>query len=276
MGEFWGFVDWGAGCLALSVAVVFSFLLGVRTGRIRERNESVRSRIRQNKANMYRYKQQLASYQEQVVRLERERDSLVIRSEAYDRIETELTAYRQKMEQLEREILVLSGDNNLLDNATGKVDVDVPKLLCALKDDPLHVNPSKEEWAEIIGMTDLLFNNFLTDLRNKYSITRHEQEICCLIKWNFSRKEQLAVFNNTPDALTKSKGRLKKLEEVQTILSAGAGGSTKLVADGGKRMQRIFNFKYPTEYIQRFAEVLERKKGVADFYDHDLGPEASG
>mgnify|MGYP003210006601 CR=1 FL=1 len=182
MGEFWGFVDWGAGCLALIVAVVFSFLLGVRTGRIRERNESVRSRIRQNKANMYRYKQQLA----------------------------ELTAYRQKMEQLEREILVLSGDNNLLDNATGKVDVDVPKLLCALKDDPLHVNPSKEEWAEIIGMTDLLFNNFLTDLRNKYSITRHEQEICCLIKWNFSRKEQLAVFNNTPDALTKSKGRLKK------------------------------------------------------------------
>ena len=57
MGEFWGFVDWGAGCLALIVAVVFSFLLGVRTGRIRERNESVRSRIRQNKANMYRYKQ---------------------------------------------------------------------------------------------------------------------------------------------------------------------------------------------------------------------------
>ena len=66
------------------------------------------------------------------------------------------------------------------------------------------------------------------------------------------------------------------MEEVQTILSAGAGGSTKLVADGGRRMQRIFNFKYPTEYIQRFDEVLERKKGVADFYDHDLGTETSG
>ena len=66
------------------------------------------------------------------------------------------------------------------------------------------------------------------------------------------------------------------MEEIQTILSAGAGGSTKLVADGGKRMQRIFNFKYPTEYIQRFDEVLERKKGVAVFYDHDLGTETSG
>lgn len=66
------------------------------------------------------------------------------------------------------------------------------------------------------------------------------------------------------------------MEEVQTILSAGAGGSTKLVADGGKRMQRIFNFKYPNEYIQRFSEVLERKKGVAEFYDHDMGTQTSG
>ena len=55
------------------------------------------------------------------------------------------------------------------------------------------------------------------------------------------------------------------MEEVQTILSAGAGGSTKLVADGGKRMQRIFNFKYPNEYIQRFAEVLDRKKEWLSF-----------
>ena len=61
------------------------------------------------------------------------------------------------------------------------------------------------------------------------------------------------------------------MEEVQTILSAGAGGSTKLVDAGGHRMQRIFNFKYPNEYIQRFDQVLERKKGVSAFYDHDLG-----
>ncbi len=66
------------------------------------------------------------------------------------------------------------------------------------------------------------------------------------------------------------------MEEVQTILSAGAGGSTKLVADGGRRMQRIFNFKYPSEYIRRFDEVLERKKGVAAFYDNDLGAQTAG
>jgi oxygen-independent coproporphyrinogen-3 oxidase len=57
------------------------------------------------------------------------------------------------------------------------------------------------------------------------------------------------------------------MEEVHTILSAGAGGSTKLVQPGGSRIERIFNFKYPAEYVQRFDEVLERKKGVSEFYE---------
>ena len=60
------------------------------------------------------------------------------------------------------------------------------------------------------------------------------------------------------------------MEEVHTILSAGAGGSTKLVIPGQRRgkIERIFNFKYPTEYIDRFAELLDRKKAVEDFYAH--------
>ena len=60
------------------------------------------------------------------------------------------------------------------------------------------------------------------------------------------------------------------MEEVHTILSSGAGGSTKLVIPGQRRgkIERIFNFKYPTEYIDRFAELLDRKKAVEDFYAH--------
>ena len=60
------------------------------------------------------------------------------------------------------------------------------------------------------------------------------------------------------------------MEEVHTILSAGAGGSTKLVIPGKRhgKIERIFNFKYPTEYIDRFAEILDRKRRVEDFYEH--------
>ncbi len=59
------------------------------------------------------------------------------------------------------------------------------------------------------------------------------------------------------------------MEEVHTILSAGAGGSTKLVVPGRRhgKIERIFNFKYPNEYIHRFEEVLTRKQGVEEFYE---------
>ena len=59
------------------------------------------------------------------------------------------------------------------------------------------------------------------------------------------------------------------MEEVHTILSAGAGGSTKLVIPGQRRgkIERIFNYKYPTEYIDRFDTILARKEGVKQFYD---------
>lgn len=67
------------------------------------------------------------------------------------------------------------------------------------------------------------------------------------------------------------------MEEVHTILSAGAGGSTKLVAPGG-RIERIFNYKYPTEYLSGFDTILERKRGVEEFYGKffDLDPETAG
>ena len=57
------------------------------------------------------------------------------------------------------------------------------------------------------------------------------------------------------------------MDETHTILSAGAGGVTKLKAPYDKKIERIFNFKYPYEYISRFDEIIERKQGVTAFYE---------
>ena len=67
------------------------------------------------------------------------------------------------------------------------------------------------------------------------------------------------------------------MEEAHTILSAGAGGSTKMVAGGG-RIRRVFNYKYPAEYIRGFDDVLAHKEEVARFYEQrdDLDPETAG
>lgn len=49
------------------------------------------------------------------------------------------------------------------------------------------------------------------------------------------------------------------MEEVQSILALGAGGSGKAVARNSERLERVFNFKAPYEYITRFDEILKKK-----------------
>ena len=50
------------------------------------------------------------------------------------------------------------------------------------------------------------------------------------------------------------------MEETQTIIAVGCGGSTKVVKDG--KITRIFNFKDPKTYIDRFDEILLKKDEV--------------
>lgn len=67
------------------------------------------------------------------------------------------------------------------------------------------------------------------------------------------------------------------MEEVHSILSAGAGGSTKLRQPGcGEHIERIFNYKYANEYINGFDVILERKRGIGEFYGRYLDSQTSG
>lgn len=57
------------------------------------------------------------------------------------------------------------------------------------------------------------------------------------------------------------------MDETHTILACGASAVTKLREPDGDYIERIFNFKYPYEYITRFDEQLHRKDGVINFYE---------
>lgn len=56
------------------------------------------------------------------------------------------------------------------------------------------------------------------------------------------------------------------MEEAQTILAVGAGGSTKLVNTGTGKIQRLFNYKFPYEYISRYDKMVVKKEGIAEFF----------
>lgn len=56
------------------------------------------------------------------------------------------------------------------------------------------------------------------------------------------------------------------MEELCSILAMGAGGSTKLVADGGKHIKRFIAPKYPQEYINAAPGFAAGKERIGEFY----------
>ena len=57
------------------------------------------------------------------------------------------------------------------------------------------------------------------------------------------------------------------MEELHSILSLGAGGTTKLVDRRQNRIERAFQLKYPLEYIQRPEKIEENQRAFAAFYE---------
>ena len=56
------------------------------------------------------------------------------------------------------------------------------------------------------------------------------------------------------------------MEEIHTILAAGGGAVSKLIREKSQKVQRIFNYKYPYEYVRGFDEILRRKEQIGAFY----------
>lgn len=57
------------------------------------------------------------------------------------------------------------------------------------------------------------------------------------------------------------------MEECHTVLGVGGAAVTKLKKPGMPEIERIFNYKYPYEYIERFDRLMERKGRIHEFYE---------
>ena len=56
------------------------------------------------------------------------------------------------------------------------------------------------------------------------------------------------------------------MEEAQTIIACGASASTKLFNPNTGKIERIFNYKYPYEYISRFDTMCGKKTEIKRFF----------
>ena len=98
-------------------------------------------------------------------------------------------------------------------------------------------------------------------------------------KWNLGRLVAVVlvlgmVMSMTP-ALAVSEsadvvyrgGNIYTMDESLTVIACGAGAISKIKDPFSDALTRIFNFKYPYEYISRFGEILERKDGIKELYE---------
>ena len=119
---------------------------------------------------------------------------------------------------------------------------------------------------------------------------QQSQEVAAMVSYS---QRQLAACGYQPYYLYRQKGTVDCLEnvgfalpgkscaynifimdETHTILSTGGGGVTKLVAPPSAQQTRgeteppivrLFNYKYPYEYLQRFDTMMEKKQAILDF-----------
>lgn len=57
------------------------------------------------------------------------------------------------------------------------------------------------------------------------------------------------------------------MDETHSVFAVGAGAVTRLKDYKTGKIQRIYNYKYPYEYIDSFDQIILRKKGILSFYD---------
>ncbi len=113
---------------------------------------------------------------------------------------------------------------------------------------------SLEENSLAENMIKLAYTVFSENHYVPYYLYRQRKMLDNLENTGFCKESYECVYN------------VFMMDEVHTVLSCGAGAVSKLLNPFTGKIERIFNFKYPYEYISRFSELIERKQKVGEFY----------
>lgn len=85
----------------------------------------------------------------------------------------------------------------------------------------------------------------------------------------YRQKYMSGSFENVGWCISEAEGlyNIYIMEELHSILSLGAGGSTKMVDAQRNRIERVFHPKFPLEYIQRPEKLAENLESFRRFHE---------
>ena len=142
-------------------------------------------------------------------------------------------------------ILALSPENVTLHTLSVKRAAD-------LRDEGAKIHAASEGVAS--KMVDYAYDRLIENGYEPYYLYRQKNMLESLENVGYSKRGYEGLYN------------VYIMDETHTILAVGAGAVTKLKNHETDKLERIFNFKFPYEYISRYNEIIERKGLIYDFY----------
>ena len=103
-------------------------------------------------------------------------------------------------------------------------------------------------------MIDYSYNTLTQNAYNPYYMYRQSKSLGNLENVGYARDGYDCLYN------------IFMMDETHTVLAAGAGAVIKLKNPKTTHIERIYNYKYPYEYVNNFEQIISRKKGIFDFY----------
>ncbi len=157
-------------------------------------------------------------------------------------------------------------------------------LIAGLTGDCLDSFKDSVKWVESLGPTGITVHALtLKRASDMTEADKPSDDAAAMVDYAF---EELTANGYRPYYMYKQKGTVDSLEnvgysekgyeglynifimdELHTILACGAGAVSKLKNQQTGLINRIFNYKYPADYINGFDKLAERKGKIAEFYD---------
>lgn len=147
-----------------------------------------------------------------------------------------------------KKVLALNPDNITVHTLT-------LKRASTLAEDPQAVARQYARYAEVAQMVDTARRLICAAGYAPYYLYRQKNAVGSLDNTGYAMPGKEGLYN------------VFIMDETHTILAAGAGAVTKLRAPFGEDIERIYNFKYPAEYLSRYQMISNRKERVKQFYE---------
>lgn len=178
----------------------------------------ISQRIRQNATEIEMYQEQILNYRN----LQKET----------------LQDYRNQIGELQGKVSVLEDQNKTLSAHLVEKKGNIPDsddgdlyaiymqglriLLMLRKKEDMDNNPDKKQlldgdWDKLFHLSNALHNDFIMRIKKEFpNLTKHDLEICCLLRFGITHDVLGLAFLTTSESVTKAKGRLKKRLNLST------------------------------------------------------------